>query len=90
MNGLSEFLQGKIKIPMPRAGRTISSTMRESESTITNLHSKFPEVYATFETGMFKEITTIQMRNEKLIKVQSFSPLPPPPTEALPITLKVD
>jgi len=52
MNGLSEFFQGKIKIPMPRAEKkTIWSTIQVSESTITNLYSKLPEVQTAFETG---------------------------------------
>lgn len=69
---------------MPRAEKAIRSTIRMSESKITNLYSKLPEVYAAFETGMFKEISIKQMGKEKLIKCRKFS-FPP---EALPVILQ--
>lgn len=84
MNGLSEFLKGKIKIPMPRAEKAIRSTIRGSESTITNLYSKLPEVYAAFDTGTCKEISLKQMGKEKLIK-RGKSSFPP---GALPVIWK--
>jgi hypothetical protein len=50
--GYQSFFKEKIKIPMPRAEKkTTRSTIRVSESTITNLYSKLPEVHAAFETG---------------------------------------
>jgi len=60
------------------------STIQVSESTITNLYSKLPKVYAAFDTGMFKEISIKQMGKEKLIKYGKFS-FPP---GALPVILK--
>jgi len=52
-----------------------------SESTITNLFSKLPKVYAAFDTGMFKEISIKQMGKEKLIKCGKIFLFPPEPCQ---------
>jgi hypothetical protein len=43
-----------------------------SASTITNLYSKLPKVYAATETGMFKEISIKQTGKVKPIKRGKF------------------